>query len=329
LTQNILIVGIGTSGIDIARDLAPHTGRIYMVGKPVHGPDSYRAQRLFQRRLLPKNAEEVAPIRRFLQPGGTMEEAGVELVDGRVIWGVSLVLFATGYQYSLPFLPHLHRDPSPSLPSEEEKLRLLITDGGGVLNLFRDVFYVPDPTLAFLGLSVNTSAFNFFEYQSISVARVFSGTARLPDEAGRRAVYDQWVREKGEGKWSHLMGREGERRYVRETVEWLNGEREKLGLDEVEVVEGHTPEWIEKSDGTKSALTKRYGVKEGLWEDVMREIAKEKDERRLAEDVLREGIEEPAGAEAERVPSEKECLERRDEGRLALHMKPARVVLVG
>lgn len=89
------------------------------------------------------------------------------------------------YADSYPFLPHLHCDPwSGSRPDVD---RVLVTNGESVRNLYRDVFYIPDPALTFLGLSVNTSAFSFFEYQSISVARVLSGQAFLPDEKTMRA----------------------------------------------------------------------------------------------------------------------------------------------
>jgi hypothetical protein len=100
-------------------------------------------------------------------------------------WHCTVLIIETRrYRYSYPFLANLHQDPGSSAAVGDEEL--LITSGEHVRNLYRDVFYVPDPTLSFLGLSVNTSAFSFFEYQGIAVARVFSGQAWLPDLAGRR-----------------------------------------------------------------------------------------------------------------------------------------------
>lgn len=87
--------------------------------------------------------------------------------------------------------------------------RLVVTDGSNVLNLYRDVFWIPDPTLCTVGLSVNTSAFSFFEYQSIAAARVLSGQAFLPTEEGMREAYNKQVEEKGEGKFVHFLGQPG------------------------------------------------------------------------------------------------------------------------
>jgi hypothetical protein len=269
--RDVLIVGIGTSGLDIARDLTAAARRVYLVGKETggvyaHGPDGYRTFRRMQRHLVQTTgAEGVGPIKRFRPPpaGRPIEEGEVELEDGRVITGLSAVLFATGYQYSVPFLPQFHRDPVSSTlrdasSKDADHDRLLVTDGGGILNLYRDVFYVPDPTLAFLGLSVNTSAFSFFEYQSLSVARVWGGTARLPSEALRREAYAELVRERGsEGKFTHFMGKENERKYVREAVAWLNADAKWSGAPPVE---GHTEAWLAASDRTQANILTKYGI---------------------------------------------------------------------
>ncbi|KAK8844850.1 hypothetical protein IAR55_006700 [Kwoniella newhampshirensis] len=255
--KTVLIVGLGTSGNDIARDLASHANKLYLVGKNVlRGPTAYQQQRRLQRALVPENSERVAEIKRFLplKSGQTLSEGTIELTDGRLLTGIDEVIFATGYQYSYPFLPQYHKDPGSSRPAA---LTPLVTDGSGVLNLYRDVFYIPDPTLTFLGLSVNTSAFSFFEYQSISIARVFAGKARLPDEAGRWKAYASLVREKGEGKFSHLLNRDGERTYVKDTVEWINSEAKVFGA---EPIAGHSPEWLAESEKIQQLIAERYNL---------------------------------------------------------------------
>jgi cation diffusion facilitator CzcD-associated flavoprotein CzcO len=241
-----MVIGIGTSGVDIAKDLAPHVDRVYMVGNAIQGPELYQAQRKSQRQRIPENGELLPEIRQF-------GRRGIELVDGRVAHDIDVVILATGYQYSFPFLPTLHNDTqgAPNTPTT------LVTDGRGVYNLYRDVFYIPDPTLAFVGLSVNTSAFSFFEYQSLCVARVFSGTARLPDERGRRKEYAAWIAERGEGKFSHLMGAAREQTYVREVVEWLNRDAAWSGATPVE---GHSEAWLAAASAWKARLAPAYGV---------------------------------------------------------------------
>ncbi len=144
--------------------------------------------------------------------------------------------------------------PSSGTRSENE---VLVTDGDSVHNLYRDVFYIPDPTLTFIGVSINTATFSFFEYQAISIARVFSGKARLPSLEGCRAEYRAQVSERGNGKFLHLLGKEGEIKYVQETVEWLNREAEVYG---VEKIEGHSQAWHEVSRQTLPMMAKRNGI---------------------------------------------------------------------
>ncbi|WWC67381.1 uncharacterized protein I206_101289 [Kwoniella pini CBS 10737] len=269
--KTVLLVGIGTSGNDIARDLDPYVEKTYMVGRnKLRGPVAYQKQRRMQRFMVPEKAEPVSEIHRFIPPteGQSIDEAEIELTDGRILKGLSEVIFATGYQYSFPFLPSYHQDYQ-GVRSEKIKKHPLVSDGSGVLNLWRDVFYIPDPTLTFIGLSVNTSAFSFFEYQSISIARVLAGKARIPIEAKRWADYAELVNEKGEGKFSHLLNRDGERKYVKETVEWLNRDAEWSGS---ESIEGHTPEWIAESDKMQELLAMKYGVTPEILKQINEEI---------------------------------------------------------
>jgi ribulose 1,5-bisphosphate carboxylase large subunit-like protein len=54
----------------------------------------------------------------------------------------------------------------------------------------------------------------------------------------------------GDGKFTHFLGKEGERRYVRETVEWVNRHALENGA---KPVEGHS------SDQIAELITKKYG----------------------------------------------------------------------
>ncbi|OCF32310.1 dimethylaniline monooxygenase [Kwoniella heveanensis BCC8398] len=257
--KTVLLVGIGTSGNDIAKDISPFVNKIYMVGRnKLRGPIEYKKQRQMQRFLLPENAQAVSEIKRFVPPaaGQVIQQTSVELTDGTVLEGIDEVIFATGYQYSFPFLPRYHKDPTSTETSDAVEYPL-VTDGHGVLHLWRDVFYVPDPTLTFIGLSVNTSAFSFFEYQSIAIARVLSGKARLPSDQDRWRDYKELIAKKGEGKFSHLMNRDGERAYVKATVEWLNRDAEWSGAP---LVEGHSEAWLAESDKTVGLIAAKYGL---------------------------------------------------------------------
>ncbi|WWC57473.1 uncharacterized protein I303_100005 [Kwoniella dejecticola CBS 10117] len=259
--KTVLVIGAGTSGMDIARDLTPHAGKIWISARiSTSAPSGYQAFRAAQRSRTTENPEDLEEISAFLPITGEhrIQDAKIELIDGKVITGVDHIIFCTGYQYSYPFLPQYHKDPGTQ-PSSDG-IEPLVECGDQVLNLYRDVFYIPDPTLTFIGISVNTSSFSFFEYQSISIARVFTGTARLPSQKRQREALAEVVAKKGKGKFRHFMGQEGERAYVKSTVEWLNEDAKWSGAP---TVEGHSAEWLHESDQIETKIAAKYGVMPG------------------------------------------------------------------
>lgn len=72
-----------------------------------------------------------APISRFHPDSGR-----VDFLDGSSINDVDVVLFATGYNYSFPFLP-------------ESTVKI---SNRRVQGLYQHVFNIADPTLAFIGM---------------------------------------------------------------------------------------------------------------------------------------------------------------------------------
>jgi hypothetical protein len=158
-----------------------------------------------------------------------------------VLTGIDRVLFGTGYHVSLPFLPDLHEDFTPVGKASET---VLITDGTQVHNLHKDIFYIPDPTLAFVGVPYYVATFTLFEFQAIAVAAVFSGRAWLSEKEEMRREYRERVERKGVGRSFHsLLGEEA--LYVRELVEWVNGNAEVTGGEKVE---GHSEKWLAESE---------------------------------------------------------------------------------
>ncbi len=106
-------------------------------------------------------------------------------------------------------------------------------------NLHRDIFYIPDPSLAFVGVPFFTATFTLFEFQAMVVAKVLGGAAELPSQERMRAEYEQRVRTKGLGKAFHSL-RDKEVEYVDELLGWVNGDLEKKGVGRLE---GHTEKW--------------------------------------------------------------------------------------
>ncbi|GAA3781349.1 flavin-containing monooxygenase [Micromonospora maritima] len=216
--RRVLVVGGGNSAMDIAVDASYAATRTllslrrgvwvvpkYLLGRPsdtLNGALARRLpwrlrQRISQTMLTatvgpPSRYGLPAPAHGFLQDHPTLSDtllsrlthgdvqarpgiarfAGdrVEFTDGRVD-EVDLVIWCTGYRVEVPFL-----DPA------------LLGDGADRLPLYRHVFHLDAPGLAFVGLMQSTgAAFPLVEAQARLVAARLAGTW-APPERDRQAA---------------------------------------------------------------------------------------------------------------------------------------------
>ncbi|WP_433796958.1 flavin-containing monooxygenase [Actinoplanes sp. CA-252034] len=218
--RRVLVVGMGNSAMDIAVD-ASHTARgpvllsarrgvhivpKYLFGRPADAtggaiaglPWRWRqaiAETLLrvavgtpQRYGLPapsgglfRNHPTVSDtILHRLTHGEVVARPGIERLDGsKVVFtdatidAVDVIVWATGYRVDIPFLSARWRGPDPE-----------------ALPLYRRVFHLDDPTLAFVGLMQSTgAALPVVEAQAELVAAYLSGSYVLPSaDQQRRAV---------------------------------------------------------------------------------------------------------------------------------------------
>ena len=153
---------------------------------------------------------------------------------------------------SYPFLAPLHAD---DLLPENATQTTLVTTGQVTHNLHKDIFYIPDPTLAFIGVPYHVATFSLFEFQAMAVAAIYSGTATLPDKKEMREEYEERVKRKGVGRKLHsLKDDEGEIVYAREMIDIVN-----QGKSEEDKVEGHTKEWFEAYQRRLVRMKERRG----------------------------------------------------------------------
>lgn len=251
--QNVLVIGAGVSAMDICRELDGVAGNTYQSvrGGNFDLPAS----------MLPKNVVRVAEVVRFGPPNASTGDGQVEteaeipglvvLKDGGVLKNIHHVLLATGYVTSYPFLPELHSDDTPIAAAGED---LLVTsDGTMAHNLHRDIFYINDPTLAFVGVPYYVATFSLFDFQAQATARVFAGKARLPGREEMRREYEQRVEEKGLGRGFHSLHGAGlEIGYVQELVDWVNSSGADIGEPPML---GHSAEWKQGYDEMKAKMT--------------------------------------------------------------------------
>ena len=148
---------------------------------------------------------------------------------------------------TVPFLHEYHNDDTSSHEADE---KVLITDGNQVHNLHKDIFYIQDPTLAFVGVPYYTATFTLFEFQAMAVAAVFSGIASLPTIRDMRTEYLKKVQRLGAGKQFHSL-KDVEDVYVRDLVDWVNDGRSGFHLPPIQ---GHTKHWFRARKAYKEQI---------------------------------------------------------------------------
>ncbi len=257
--QNVLLVGAGVSAADIAKESVGVANHIYQSarGGLFDLPASF----------LPQGASRVGGIKSFeleASADGLEEDSHpipgkVILDDGQILSKIHTVVLCTGYITSYPFLRQFHRDDIAV--SQADKTVLVTGEGNMNHNLHKDIFYIEDPSLIFIGAPYHIATFSLFEFQGQMAARVLSGKAELPSLDEMRREYAKRVKTKGRGREFHSLKAPGaEEGYVKDLVEWANADAERLGIAEKMV--GHTPEWHEGKKDRDARIKLIFGKKE-------------------------------------------------------------------
>lgn len=185
------------------------------------------AETIFERTtrsVLPENVVKITSIVSFESDTGSnrINDAHVRLQDGRVLTGIDHIIFCTGYRFSLPFLDAYSASNVDELSSCG--LPPVITNGVQLQNLHEDIFYIPDPTLAFTGVKFEVSTCPFFDVQATFLASVFSGRTGLPSKDIMADSYKRRLAELGPGKPFHVLGWKKERIYMKAVAECIKEE---------------------------------------------------------------------------------------------------------
>jgi hypothetical protein len=110
-----------------------------------------------------------------------IEGRTVHFVDGNTVRDVDNIIFATGYSWTLPFLPQVE------------------VRNNRVPNLYQHVVYQKDPTLLFIGAVAAGLTFKIFEYQAVLAARILAGRAILPPLAEQEKWEQDRIAARGDG----------------------------------------------------------------------------------------------------------------------------------
>lgn len=169
--QSVVVVGLGASGIDIAREISH-------VAKEVHISARYSEGRLGKIELY-HNAWMHSEIECI------QDDGQVRFAEGSSV-AADTILYCTGYRYHFPFLD----------------LDGFTVDDNRVGPLYKHVFPPKHaPNLCFVGLPYKSIIFQALELESKWVAAVLSGRAELPVEEDMTAdVEEEYQRMEDAGK---------------------------------------------------------------------------------------------------------------------------------
>ncbi|GAA94273.1 uncharacterized protein L969DRAFT_55241 [Mixia osmundae IAM 14324] len=182
--ERCLVVGAGPSAQDVLREIAVSSPDVRVV-QSCHGGQTEARDGVEQDWV--SRISVVPPIERT-------EGNGIHFIDGTHRDDITLILFATGYSYHFPFChtedapfsaapltserPHPHVPPPPSFVDTAARA----VGGPSVLHLAEgDIFYEPDPSLAFLCLAKMIVPFPLADAQARYVARTWRAAANVND----------------------------------------------------------------------------------------------------------------------------------------------------
>ena len=156
--MKVIVIGGGASGLDIGNQIS------VVCRKPLLNSVRSEEPLNFGKEI----KEEVPPITEYLT-----EERGVRFEDGRIEKDIDAIVYCTGYLYAYPFLKSM--DPP------------IVTTGRRVIGLYKQIFHISHPTLAFTALSQKVIPFPLSEGQAAIIAKVWSNKLVLPEESVMKA----------------------------------------------------------------------------------------------------------------------------------------------
>ncbi|PSK38079.1 Thiol-specific monooxygenase [Elsinoe australis] len=170
--KKVVVVGASVSGADLCTDLVGVArGQVFAVVEG-HRPNVYFGDAAFWH----PGVTRVPSIRRV-----EAETRTVVFEDGTEVRGVDHLVFATGYSWSLPFLPQVE------------------VRNNRVPGLYLHVFHQSDPTLVLIGAVAAGLTFKVYEWQAVLAARVLAGRAKLPPVEEQRKWEEDRIKKKGDG----------------------------------------------------------------------------------------------------------------------------------
>ncbi|KAI9302958.1 hypothetical protein BJ944DRAFT_232582 [Cunninghamella echinulata] len=223
--KKVLVVGGNISSMDIINMLNAVGCDLYL---SIRGPMMTGIPIIdLIRGMLPKNTTVKPGLEGFWSKQGEEKviDGTVRFTDGTEVEGFDAIIFATGYISPYSYLGALRSTPE-DIKNENENSESLtvVTDAKKILNAYKDIFLIHDPTLAFVGTPKHLTSTPFFDYQAHAVARVWSKQAVLPSKKLMKQMVENYV----PGCPAFGFNGETERIRAENIVPWINLHAEKL-----------------------------------------------------------------------------------------------------
>ncbi|KAG0192873.1 hypothetical protein DFQ28_007346 [Apophysomyces sp. BC1034] len=233
--KNVVIVGGRVSAVDISRHLNGITRNVYL---SFRGSFECSSQVINSfRSAIPEGVIHKSGIQSFTNKDGKVDGT-ITLEDGTTLDDIDQVILCTGYMVDLPFLGDLrvHTDDAEPSTMSQNTVR---ADGKRAIDTYREIFHIGDPTLAFVGFPSHLTLMRFFSYQSNAVARVWEGTARLPNQTKMKSITEQ---RQAPCNPDDLTG-DSERLRAQGIITWLNHHAEFNDVKDLKTLKNYDPEF--------------------------------------------------------------------------------------
>jgi thioredoxin reductase len=243
--KTVLVIGGFISSMEITNELTNNCAKVYNSAKDTMFDfrdlvDHKSAEKVPMATKFTTAADDEpksVPSPRFLDNDSPIP-GKVILEGGRVLENIHYVIIATGYLTSYPFLGPILEQPSIPLQDADEKV-IITADCRTIHNLHEDIFYIPDPTLAFIGVTHFASTFSLYDFQAQVLASVFAGRVRLPSKTAMEVEQKRRKSQVLPGTFLNSIFLLDDF-VIRRLLEWVNRDLVAGGLNPLQ---GPDPNW--------------------------------------------------------------------------------------
>ena len=216
----MVLVGYGASGVDIGSQISEVCQLPLLVSQ---------RQETYLTGSREERVKKVPEIAEFL-----LNHRALKFRDDTTEEGIDAVVFCTGYRYSYPFLSSLQPP--------------LIDDGLRTQHVYQHMFYINQPTLAFVAVPQKIVPFPLSESQAAIIARVWSGRLKLPCIELMNKCEEGVLSEQG-SKDFHRLGFPKDADYINGLHEWsLKADQSSKKTEKL------PPKWGEKECWTRERV---------------------------------------------------------------------------